>query len=223
MSKSIDIVQRRAGDLKLDFGNPRKIKSQRKKDLEKSLETYGDFDIIVINEDNQVIGGNQRVKIYQDTDPDKIVDCKMLVGYTVQEQKVVNVKLNTHAGDWDLDIGYGAVDASAVPWGYSGEFEFKGTSGGMPWFNKSAYKSRFLEEVYHNCDLDVVLHELLVNRIILKPKYLCTHGGTDTNAGGNSSKTRKDQEACAELMKNKWGKYFDYDFKSNKPFIKVKR
>ena len=104
MEKRIEVVTRRVGDLKLDFGNPRKIKKQRKKDLQASLELYGDFDIIVINEENQVIGGNQRVTIYQEQDPEIIVTCKMLVGYTVQEQKLVNVKLNTHAGDWDLDV-----------------------------------------------------------------------------------------------------------------------
>lgn len=123
----------------------------------------------------------------------------------------------------DLEIGYGAVDSSIAPWNYASEFEFRGTSGGMRWFNKAVYKSKFREEVYHNCDLDVVLHELLVNRIILKPKYLCTHGGTDTNEGGNTSKKRADQVACAHLMKQKWGKYFDYDFKTNKPYIRVPR
>ncbi len=104
MEKEIKIVERRVGDLRLDFGNPRKIKSQRKKDLEASLERLGDFDIIVINEENQVIGGNQRVTIFQAKDPDMIVTCKMLIGYTVNEQKVINVKLNTHSGDWDLDV-----------------------------------------------------------------------------------------------------------------------
>jgi len=104
MEKTIEVVKRRVGDLRLDFGNPRKIKTQRKKDLKASLDMYGDFDIIVINEENQVIGGNQRVAIFQEQDPDMMVDCKMLIGFTVQEQKVVNVKLNTHAGDWDLDI-----------------------------------------------------------------------------------------------------------------------
>lgn len=36
MAKSIEIVERRVGDLKLDFGNPRKIKKQKREDLEKS-------------------------------------------------------------------------------------------------------------------------------------------------------------------------------------------
>ena len=62
-----------------------------------------DFDIIVINEQNQVIGGNQRVTFYQRKDPDMIVTCKLLVGYTVAEQKYVNIKLNSHAGEWVLE------------------------------------------------------------------------------------------------------------------------
>lgn len=103
MGKRIEVVQRRVGDLKLDFGNPRKIKKQKREDLEESLEKYDDFGIIVINEQNQVLGGNQRVTIFQRKDPDKIVTCKMLVGYTVAEQKYVNIKLNSHAGEWDLE------------------------------------------------------------------------------------------------------------------------
>lgn len=103
MGKRIEVVQRRVGDLKLDFGNPRKIKKQKREDLEESLEKYDDFGIIVINEQNQVLGGNQRVTIFQRKDPDRMVTCKMLVGYTVAEQKYVNIKLNSHAGEWDLD------------------------------------------------------------------------------------------------------------------------
>lgn len=103
MEKRIEVVERRVGDLKLDFGNPRKIKKQKREDLEDSLEKYGDFDIIVINEQNQVIGGNQRVTFYQRKDPDMIVTCKLLVGYTVAEQKYVNIKLNSHAGEWVLE------------------------------------------------------------------------------------------------------------------------
>ena len=103
MGKEIRIVQRRVGDLKLDFGNPRKINKRKREDLEESLEAYGDFDIIVINEIDQVLGGNQRVKYFQKKNPDTIVDCKQLIGYTVAEQKYVNIKLNSHAGEWDLE------------------------------------------------------------------------------------------------------------------------
>lgn len=103
MEKRIEVVERRVGDLRLDFGNPRKIKKQKREDLEHSLDEYGDFDIIVINEQNQVIGGNQRVSYFQKKDPDMVVVCKMLVNFTVVEQKYVNIKLNSHAGEWVLD------------------------------------------------------------------------------------------------------------------------
>lgn len=103
MEKRIEIVERRVGDLKLDFGNPRKIKKQKREDLEESLEKYGDFGIILINEKDQVIGGNQRVSILQKKDPDRIVSCKMLIGYTIAELKYINIKDNSHAGEWDLD------------------------------------------------------------------------------------------------------------------------
>ena len=103
MEKRIEIVERRVGDLKLDFGNPRKIKKQKREDLEESLEKYGDFGIILINEKDQVIGGNQRVSILQKKDPDRIVSCKMLIGYTTAELKYINIKDNSHAGEWDLD------------------------------------------------------------------------------------------------------------------------
>lgn len=103
MAKRIEVVQRRVGDLKLDFGNPRKIKKQKKEDLEQSLNDHGDFDIIIINEKDQVLGGNQRVMIFQKQDPDMMVWCKLLVGYTIAEQKYVNIKANSHAGEWDLE------------------------------------------------------------------------------------------------------------------------
>lgn len=123
----------------------------------------------------------------------------------------------------DLDIGYAAVDASIAPWNYSQEFTFVGTSGGLRWFNKKVYKAKFDEEIGYCCDTDAVLQELLHNRVILKPKYLCSHGATDINAGGNSQKTRADQIASFELMKHRWGKYFDYQLASNKIYVRVKR
>lgn len=103
MEKRIEVCRVRVGDLRLDFGNPRKIKKQKREDLEDSLEKYGNFGEIVVNEENQVLGGNQRVEIYQGKNPDMEVDVKRLIGYTIAEQKYVNIKLNSHAGEWDLE------------------------------------------------------------------------------------------------------------------------
>lgn len=144
---------------------------------------------------------------------EKITDKEVVMG---EIERIAQLML-------DLNIGFGAEDAAIAPWNYISEFTFKGTTGAMRWYNKDVYKSRFDEKVYHNCDLDVMLHELLVNRIILRPMYFCVKAGTDSNAGGNSSKTRQAQIDCALEMKRRWGRYFDYNWKNNKPKINVSR
>lgn len=151
--------------------------------------------------------------IYRMEKNEKIKDMDIVMG---EIERIAQIML-------DLEIGFGAEDAAITPWNYCSEFTFKGTTGAMRWYNKDVYKSKFREEVYHNCDLDVMLHELLINRITLKPMYLCVKAGTDTNAGGNSSKTRQEQRDCVTEMKRRWGKYFSYNFKTNKPTINVSR
>lgn len=123
----------------------------------------------------------------------------------------------------DLDIGFAATDATTTPWSYVSEFEFKGCAGAVRWVNRPKFKARCEKELEYNYDLDLVLQELLVNRIILKPHYFKSKGLTDTNAGGASEKKRDEQIASIHLMKAKWGKYFGYNFKQNKPLINVRR
>lgn len=123
----------------------------------------------------------------------------------------------------DLSIGFGATDATIRPWNYDCEFSFKGAAGAVRWVNRRVFKAKCNKELEYNYDLDLVLQELLVNRVILKPKYFCSKGLTDTNAGGASGKKRGDQIASIDLMKQKWGKYFSYNMKMNVPHINVKR
>lgn len=123
----------------------------------------------------------------------------------------------------DLDIGFAATDATTTPWSYVSEFEFKGCAGAVRWVNRLKFKAKCVKELEYNYDLDLVLQELLVNRIILKPHYFKSKGLTDTNEGGASEKRRDDQIASINLMKAKWGKHFGYNFKQNKPSINVRR
>ena len=123
----------------------------------------------------------------------------------------------------DLGIGYACIDATGVPYGYDGEFAFKGTSGSMKWVNKAVFKAKRDDRMKFNYDLDLVLQELLQNRIILKPRYIVGKDKQDVNAGGDSFKLRQDQLDSIQNMKMKWGKYFSYNFKHNKPLINVKR
>ncbi len=81
--REIQIAKKRVGDLKFEMQNPRKIKKRKREELQKSLENLGDFN---------VISGFQRAQVLADMDPDQLVDCKVLVGYTEKEKKIINIK-----------------------------------------------------------------------------------------------------------------------------------
>lgn len=102
--KRIEVVTMKVGDLKKGFGNPRKIKKAKREDLVESLETFGDFGLFLIDEHDNIIGGNQRAAILNEMNPDTEITCKRLIGYTESELKSINVRDNTHNGEWDVDI-----------------------------------------------------------------------------------------------------------------------
>lgn len=105
MEKRIEPCRMKAGMIKTGFGNPRKIKKEKLKELEDSIRTYGDFGVFLIDEHDNVIAGNQRLKaVLSLYGPDADVDCKRLVGYSKAELRSINIKDNTHAGEWDLDL-----------------------------------------------------------------------------------------------------------------------
>ena len=104
MEKKIETIELRARDINNKFGNPRKISAKKVKELKESLDTFGDFGCFVVDENNSVISGNQRLSIIQQEDPDRILTCKRLIGYSTAEKKAINIKANTHAGEWDVEL-----------------------------------------------------------------------------------------------------------------------
>jgi len=102
--KRIEVVQLRSRDLKTGFGNPRKITKKKLDELAESLDMFGDFGIFLIDEHDNLIAGNQRHTILMANNPDTQVTCKRLIGYTEAELRAINIKDNTHSGDWDLDL-----------------------------------------------------------------------------------------------------------------------
>ena len=102
--KRIEIGKMRVGDLKHNFGNPRKISKKKAQELERSMDMFGDFGIFLVDEHDNVIAGNQRSIILAKRDPDIQVDVKRLVGYTEAELRSINIMDNTHAGEWDLEL-----------------------------------------------------------------------------------------------------------------------
>lgn len=102
--KRIEVVTMRVGDIKTGFGNPRKIGKKKREELKRSLEQFGDFGLFLIDEQDNVIAGNMRHAILNEINPDQEVTCKRLVGYTEAELRAINIKDNTHAGEWDMDL-----------------------------------------------------------------------------------------------------------------------
>ncbi len=101
--KNIEICYLKPSELKHDFGNPRKISEKKTNELKRSLEKLGDHDVIKIDENNNIISGNQRIKAMIQLGIDKPVLCKKLTGYSEKELKAINVQSNLHSGEWDND------------------------------------------------------------------------------------------------------------------------
>lgn len=102
--KRIEVVDLRIRELADKIGNPRKISKKKKEELRESFEQFGDFGIIVVDEENNIISGHQRVEAIRDLyGYDGVVHCKRLIGYSLPELKAINIKANTHAGEWDMD------------------------------------------------------------------------------------------------------------------------
>ena len=149
---------------------------------------------------------------------------RMVDMVSIEDPEIITAELERFAQlMWDLGIGFGETDATVRPWNYDAEFSFKGCTGAVRWVNRKTFKSKCRKDVEYNYDIDLVLQELLYNRVILKPKYFCSKGLTDTNEGGASGKKRSDQIASINLMKSRWGRYFSYNLKTNVPHINVKR
>ena len=102
--KRIEVCKMRVGDLKHNFGNPRKISKKKAEELERSMDLFGDFGVFVVDEHNNVIAGNQRSIRLARRDPDIEVDVKKLIGYSEAELRSINIMDNTHAGEWDLEL-----------------------------------------------------------------------------------------------------------------------
>lgn len=101
--RRIEVCDLPISELKVFMENPRTISPKKKQELQESLDMLGDFGIIVIDENNDIISGHQRVEALKVLrGEDEIVHCKRLIGYSEPEKKAISIKANTHSGDWDL-------------------------------------------------------------------------------------------------------------------------
>jgi len=83
--------------------NPRKLSDEQKEQIKNSLEKFNLADPIIINLDNRIIGGHQRIKVLAEIGIEEIdvrVPSRQL---SEEEEKELNIRLNKNSGDWDLN------------------------------------------------------------------------------------------------------------------------
>ncbi len=122
---------------------------------------------------------------------------------------------------FDLDIGFAFDQPTLAPYAYDAEFHFIGMPGHIRWINRKALKAKYNPKDPAASDIDMMMQELMHNRICIQPRYICVKAGMDTNEG--ATRTREGHYILVQSMKNKWGKYYDYDFNRNIGKIRVKR
>lgn len=95
----MEIKQVKISELKPAEYNPRLMTEKQVEDLTASIKKFGIVDPIIVNKDNTIIGGHQRVKIAQqlgmETVPVYYVDLDK------EQEKELNLRLNKNLGEWD--------------------------------------------------------------------------------------------------------------------------
>ena len=111
------IENRLIADLKPAEYNPRQISTKQYKDLKESIKKFSLVDPIIINKDNTVIGGHQRLKICKELKHIDI-DCVVL-DLTKEDERELNIRLNKSGGEWDFDILANQFDIEELKdWGF---------------------------------------------------------------------------------------------------------
>ena len=104
-------------DLKPATYNPRQISTKQYKDLKESIKKFGLVDPIIVNKDNTVVGGHQRLKICKELKHIEI-DCVVL-DLSKEEERELNIRLNKNTGEFDMDILANEFDIDElVDWGF---------------------------------------------------------------------------------------------------------
>ena len=81
--------------------NPRKITDEEFNALKSSINMFGIVEPIVVNKDNQIIGGHMRVRACQALGWTEVP--VVYVDLSPQQEKQLNLALNRIHGEWDMD------------------------------------------------------------------------------------------------------------------------
>lgn len=108
-------------DIKPAEYNPRTLTDAQKEQLSISVSKFNIADPIIINKNNNIIGGHQRVKVLIDLGVEEVdvrVPDRLL---TEEEEKELNLRLNKNLGEWDWDLLEGFSSQLLLDVGFSDE------------------------------------------------------------------------------------------------------
>lgn len=69
--------------------------------IKKSIQEFGYVEPIIVNKDNTIVGGHQRLKVLKDLDYKEIDVIRIDIDKT--KEKALNIALNKITGEWDYD------------------------------------------------------------------------------------------------------------------------
>lgn len=96
--------KRKVKDLIPATYNPRKITELERQDLLKSITEFGAVVPVVINRNNTMIGGHQRLSIYADLQMKEIDVQVPNRALSLEEEMRLNLRLNKNTGSWDWKL-----------------------------------------------------------------------------------------------------------------------
>jgi ParB-like chromosome segregation protein Spo0J len=97
---AMQTVQRRIADLKMADYNPRQITDTDMASLVNSIREFGFVEPVVVNKDNTVVGGHQRLRAAQQLSIEEVP--VVYVDLPKKKEKILNLALNRIHGDWDM-------------------------------------------------------------------------------------------------------------------------
>ena len=93
------IVLKDINEINVALYNPRKMDENEMGKLMESLNTFGFIDPVIVNKNNTVIGGHQRITAWRRMGESQ-VPC-IFVDIPEKEEKALNIALNKISGEWD--------------------------------------------------------------------------------------------------------------------------
>ncbi len=146
------LEKRKISELRNWEKNPRTISEKAFEELEKSVDSLGNFEPLVINTDGTVIAGNQRLRLEMkkgNSEVDVYVPEREL---SEEEIKKIGIISNRHSGDWDMDILANEFEDILK------ELNFDDLLSGL---NDETYSSKLTSPVYETKNEKPLISELV--------------------------------------------------------------